>query len=563
MILNQSPELAEGRYPVRLGAGPDRLDSWKEIASYLRREVRTVQLWEKKEGLPVHRHYHNHLGTVFAFRSEIEQWGLRQSEKRAAGATADSARVETATLHIEVHAGDLAGAGQDRALDDELLRETRAALERLEYPKVSTSGSPGQDGAEGSGEHAYGLKVRIRSEQAGMVVESSLYSRSSESCLWMRTFRFCGQARADTAAVVAGQIVQCLWLKVLSLVRASAGGKEVPSSRNAYLKGRYFLGRRTEESLRKAVVWFRSAMQEDPSFALPYSGLADALTLLCFYEMETPVKAMPEARQAAVRATELDPNLAEAHASLADIHLHFDRDWDAAEREYRRAIQCNPAYTLAYHWYANLLAARGQHGAAQLAMSYALELEPASLITQVWAGVTAYLGRRYEEAHSHFQSAMELDPQFIWTHMYLAQVLVQQGRTDAAVREYERTIQLTRGSSCARAMLAHASAAAGDANAARRQLKTVLAASRGCVPAYDIAAAYVALGEEKRAVYWLRRACSARSMKLFMLAQDPRFDPLRSRPAFEKMMRDLGLGGHAEVFARAAEPELALSELSA
>jgi len=107
---------------------------------------------------------------------------------------------------------------------------------------------------------------------------------------------------------------------------------------------------------------------------------------------------MPSARRAALKAIELDPNLAEAHASLADILLHFDRDWQAADHEYRRSIQCNPGYALGYHWYANLLAAKGQHEAAHIAIMHALKIDPVSIITLVWAGVTSHLAHRFDEA---------------------------------------------------------------------------------------------------------------------------------------------------------------------
>ena len=121
----------------------------------------------------------------------------------------------------------------------------------------------------------------------------------------------------------------------------------------------------------------------------------------------------------------LIPTWLKPHASLADVFLHFDRDWQAADREYRRSIECNPDYALGYHWYANLLTAKGQHEAAHIAIMHALDIDPVSIITLVWAGVTSHLAHRFEEAVKHYQSALELDPHFIWAHMYLAQALEQ------------------------------------------------------------------------------------------------------------------------------------------
>lgn len=403
-------------------ANSDRLDSWKEIASYLRREVRTVQLWEKKEGLPVHRHFHKRLGSVYAYRSEIDIWQRRVS------------RTE-----------------------------------------------PSQE-------------------------------------------------------------IPANWPDVLPLRNNPAAYQRASVAREAYLKGRYFWNQRNEKGLRKAIVCFESAMREEPGFALPYSGLADSLTLLSFYEIASAAEVMPAARRAAQKAIELDPNSAEAHASLADVFLHFDRDWQAADREYRRAIACNPDYALGYHWYANLLAARGQHEAAHTAIMHALEINPVSIITLVWAGVTSYLARHFDEAIRHYQSALELDPQFIWAHMYMAQALEQTGDFKLALQEFDTAARLAEGNKSVKAMMAHAHAVSGDHDCAREILQELRRTdSQQGMPSYDIAATYAALGESHRMVEWLNRACRERNMKLFTLTQDPRFDPLRQHSGFRRIVEQVGL----------------------
>jgi tetratricopeptide (TPR) repeat protein len=414
MSKDYSPSSSSFRFSDRLPADPDRLDSWKEIASYMRREVRTVQLWEKKEGFPVHRHFHKRLGSVFALRSEIESW--------------------------------------------------KRQVSRFSPPPARPRAS---------------------------------YHKSQ-------------------------------------------------SSRDAYLKGRYFWNQRSEQSLRKAIQCFELAIREEPRCALPYSGLADSLTLLSFYEIAPSSEVMPAARRAAQRAVELDPNLAEAHASLADVFLHFDRDWQAADHEFRRSIQCNPEYALGYHWYANLLAAHGQHEAAHMAVMHALEINPVSIITLVWAGVTSYLARQFEESISHYQSALELEPDFSWAHMYLAQALEQKGSFKEALREFEITLQLAGRNDCVKAMKAHTYAVAGDTASARgilEDLKSTLA--NQWMPSYDIAATYAALGEPLQGIVWLKRACADRSMKLFTLTQDPRFDPLRRRSDFKEIVARVGLNRYS------------------
>jgi tetratricopeptide (TPR) repeat protein len=275
---------------------------------------------------------------------------------------------------------------------------------------------------------------------------------------------------------------------------------------------------------------------------LPYSGLADSLTLLSFYEIVSPSEAMPVARRAALKALELDSELAEAHVSLADVLLHFDRDWQGADREYRRAIQCNPDYALGYHWYSNLLAAKGQHQAAHLAVMNALELDPVSVITLVWAGVTSYLARQFDDAILHYKNALELEPDFVWAHMYMAQALEQKGKFGEAWREFETAIRLADGNRCVKAMKAHSYALAGDKNSARGILRELRGKpGSDCTPSYDIAATYAALADPDRMISWLERACQERNMKLFTLPQDPRFDPYRRRTEFQEVVARIGL----------------------
>ena len=541
------------------------MDSWKEIANYLRREVRTVQHWEKREGLPVHRHFHKQLGSVFAFREEIEGW-KRQVSRISSPDPESVARLglsKGARDRVTIYVPPLKNInphGERQYLCNAIVAKTMTALEQLhsgqldivraEFPMQP--GLPSKTSGKATIDEAtidepaidYVLQWSLQDGGDGVRVNVALRFPDADVVAWSHTYRCRPNDLSEMPAYIADQIVQCLWLKIFacSTPRPAASHGEKPGARQAYLKGRYFWNQRNEEGLRKAIHCFESAISEDPEFALAYSGLADSLTLLSFYEIVSPFEAMPSARRAALKALELDPNLAEGHASLADILLHFDRDWAAADREYRRSIQCNPGYALGYHWYANLLAAKGQHEAAHIAIMRALEINPVSIITLVWAGVTSHMAHRFDEAIKHYQSALELDPHFIWAHMYMAQALEQKGDFLDALREFETTIQLAGGSNCVQAMKAHAHAVAGDKSSAReilRELKSGPASER--MPSYDIAATYAALGDSIQAVSWLNRACDERNMKLFTLTQDPRFDPLRHHSEFRGIVEQVGL----------------------
>jgi tetratricopeptide (TPR) repeat protein len=537
-----------------LWAGTDHLDSWKEIASYLRREIRTVQLWEKNEGLPIHRHFHKRLGSVYALRSELERWKCQVSRKRVSQESEPGDLSKGGENRITICVPPLTSIiAHSRRLCNSIVDKTIATLEQLNPGQLrivtsQPSTPPEQvDPARILGRETvdYVLKWSIEDDDGyGLRVDASLAATNTNAVAWSHTYRCQPNDFGEVPGCVAEQIAQCLWLKVCSSpkVRPVAARREKTGAREAYLRGRYFWNQRNEEGLRKAIHCFESAIQKDPQFALSYSGLADSLTLLSFYEIASPAEAMPSARRAALKAIELDPNLAEAHTSLADVFLHFDRDWQAADREYRRSIECNPGYALGYHWYANLLTARGQHEAAQIAIMHALEIDPVSIITLVWAGVTSHLAHQFDEAIKHYQSALELDPHFTWAHMYMAQALEQKGNFKGALREFETTIQLAGGSNCVKAMKAHAHAVAGDKPSAREILNGLKRTrSRKCMPSYDIAATYVALGESSQAVEWLNRACGERNMKLFTLTQDPRFDPLRRQPEFIEIVEHVGL----------------------
>ena len=561
--------LSPERFPARFATGAafgfptDRLDSWKEIANHLGREVRTVQLWEKLEGLPVHRHFHKRLGSVFAFRSEVDAWrysisrpssGPSDPHERLATFAAAAWRRQKRAIIAVLPFESLGGAREQELFNDGIITEIITALGRLSCERLGVISRTSVMPYKGSNKRAEKLGKELnvthilegttQVETERIRINVALVSVKDKTTVWSHSYKGNLQNSFQLQSRVAGQIAQRVCEKLL-LSQESAPALSPPArpaSRDTYFLGRYFLKYRNQESLQKAVHCFESTIQEEPRFALAHAGLADALILLSSYEFVPPSEIMPSARRAALKALELDPYSAEAHTSLADILFHFDRDWIRADQEYQVAIRCDPRYALGYQWYANLLLAKGQHEAARLAIMQALDIDPVSLVTIVWAGVTSHFARRYDEAMSHYRNALQMDPQFVLAHMYMAQTLEQTGHLPEALMEFETTLRLSGGSNCARAMKAHAHAVAGDRSTAVRIVSDLVGRpSQQCMPSYDIAAVYVALGQYGKTIAWLNRACVERNMKLFTLAQDPRFDAVRSLPEFKNLINRVGL----------------------
>ena len=311
MITKFTPKISGIQPSDELWAGTDHLDSWKEIASYLRREIRTVQLWEKNEGLPVHRHFHKQMGSVYALRSELERWKLQVSRKKAGeetepGAASGKAEIRMITIYVPNLASNTA-TSERRHLYDAITAMTIAALEQLNPGHLQIVSSQellpteaGTSTAQSLDHEAtrYRLHWGIEDDSNGLRLDASLLLDDTRVVVWSYSYHGRANEIGDMPGYVAEEIARCLWLKVFSSpVRSPAVARcEDTGARAAYLRGRFFWNQRNEEGLRKAMECFESAIAADPRFALSYSGLADSLTLLSFYEIVSPSEAMPSAR---------------------------------------------------------------------------------------------------------------------------------------------------------------------------------------------------------------------------------------------------------------------------
>lgn len=304
-----------------------------------------------------------------------------------------------------------------------------------------------------------------------------------------------------------------------------------------YLNGRYNWNKSTEEGLRTAIVYFTRAIAVDPQFALAYVGTADAYTALDWYGVLSTRDSNPHAFAAAEEALRIDPELAEAHASLA-LARQYRWDWSGAEESFRRSIAINPRYALARLWYGLHLAFRGRFDEALAEVSQAQALDPVSLTVRAQLGLSLYFARRFDEAIHHCRMILAAAPGHDEALIYLALALVQTGSPDGAMAELRQST--LRSTPDVEAMMGIALAHAGRVAESRAIIDT-LTNSRAYIPHFWIAAARVALADIDAALQSLEAACDDPDDSLAGIGVVPLLDPLRSHPRFEAVLRRMKL----------------------
>jgi len=314
-----------------------------------------------------------------------------------------------------------------------------------------------------------------------------------------------------------------------------------PEAHEAYLKGRYFWNKRTEEALETSLEYFGQAIEKDPDYAAAYAGLADSYLHLAHYSGVPPQEAMAKAEAATLKALEIDPQLAEAHASLGHLRMH-EWDWSASEKEFRRAIELNPNYSIVHYWYAGLLAQLGRHPEAATEFDRALELDPLSLIINERAGASRYMARQYDLAIEQFQRTLAMDPYFVPARQSLGLAYVQKGLYDEAIQELKAAKDLPGAGARGAVFLAYAYAVSGESGRAlgiMNELKRATGPSR--LPSYEVAAVHAALGKKDQAFAWLEKAYRERDSWLVFVKVEPMFDPLHDDPRFFSFLRRMNL----------------------
>jgi TolB-like protein/Flp pilus assembly protein TadD len=306
-----------------------------------------------------------------------------------------------------------------------------------------------------------------------------------------------------------------------------------------YHKGRSLWGKRTGDNIPKAIEFYQQAIARDPNYALAYAGLSSAYILSPFYAGANRLEMSAKAKEAAVKALRLDPNLAEAHAALGKVLFFGEIDLAGAAREYKRAIELKPNDADAHHWFSNdILAALGRFDEAIAEGKRSVELDPLSVVINADLGETFYFAKRYDESVTQLRKTLEIDPTSFYTHYNLGIALQAKGDLPGAIAEYEKAKQLGDNTTVS-TFYAAAKAQAGDKDAARRMLSELDEISRHReVVGYLRALLYLSLNNKDEALRWLEQGVKERDgSNICWINVDPLLDSLHGDPRFEALVQ--------------------------
>ena len=380
-----------------------------------------------------------------------------------------------------------------------------------------------------------GARVRITAQ---------LIEASTDKHLWSQSYE--GELR-DTLTLqntVARAIADQIRINLNPQEQAALNRVTVvnPEAQESYLKGRYFWNKRTADGLSKAIDYFSEAIQRKPDYAQAYAGLADSYALAgdWKYGLLAPREAYPKAKAAANKAIALDGTLGEAHISLAFCLDNFDWDWESAGKEFTRGIELSPGYATGHEWYGWHLAASGRHDQAVAEVEKAASLDPLSPSIGADLAEELLVAHRFDEAVEQSRKTMTLDPFFAPAHYVLGQAFVQKHNYKEAIAELQKAVELSPGSTAFTANLAYAYAVSGMRDEAAKTLNDLKDRSpQSFSDAPEIAMVYVGLGEKDQAMAWLEKGYAEHFSPWVLMR--PCFDPLRSDPGFEDLVRRIGL----------------------
>ncbi len=483
------------------------------------------------------------------------QWMRSREPARrdAARLAAKSGKVMLAVLPFQNLTGD---AGQEY-FSDGLTEEMIAQLGLMDPEHFGVIARTSvmhykstQENAEQIGRELgvqYVLEGSVRRDAERVRITAQLIRAADQTRLWTKEFDREVQSllavQSEIALETADEIQQTLGTKKTGAARAAvAMSLEGYQAYDQYLKGLYFLNKRTVTGFEQAVGCFQEAIRKNPQSAPAYAELANTYTLLSGYSLSPASKYMPKARAAALRALELNDKLAEAHTALALVVQNYDWDWQTAEKEFKRAIELNPNYATAHHWYAEHLGFRGRFEEAFKESDEAKRLDPLSLIIATDRGMLFYYARDYDRAIEQLRGVLEMDPAFPHAHMiefaYAGKGMYAEALAD--IEDSKRTVGSGPWYWSAKARIYGQWGREAQALEALQKLKET--SEKSSLDAAPIAWGLLGMGHREEGLKWLEKAYEQRSNSMTALKVDPTYDIVRKDPRFQDLLRRVGLG---------------------
>jgi len=390
----------------------------------------------------------------------------------------------------------------------------------------------------------YLLEGGVRCLKKEIRINVQLIDALNQVYLWAESYKGTIEDVFEIQENVAAEIVKALHLQLTSDERSGMSKRytENTEAYQWYLRGRFFWNKRSEEGIRNAIKYFERAIEEDPEYALAWSGIADSYTVLGEYGKSPRRALMPKAREAVEKALEYDDSLAEAHCSLGIVLMLDDWDWQASAREFELAIELNPNYATAYQWYSQWFESKGELEECVRYASKAAELDPVSQAIQQDLGLTLYYSRKYGEATEVANRAIELDPNYPAAYRLLSLALQGEGRIEEAIEANAKWGELTGNEVETRISYAQLLGVAGNPEEAGEILSEI-----GDPPPDSgnlfrgLALAFAAIGEKKKALDLLETGLGRKEEALLSIKVDPKFDSVRDEPRFEEIVRTIGL----------------------
>jgi TolB-like protein/Tfp pilus assembly protein PilF len=592
-------DLSTGTLPSKRPA-EDRLDSWKEIASYVKRDLTTVQRWEKREGMPVHRHVHDKRGSVYAFGSELDTWlqgrrlRLEEEEKEllaetpvdaesdhgpsgapharrwlVLGAVGIIALLAVAYLVSRSRAGDatrpkitslavlplnnLSGDPEQEYFADGMTEALITELGKISKPRVISRQSVMQYKGSKKRLQEIARELNVDAVLEGTVERSGdrvrvivrLDQVSPEAQLWSnqynRDIRDLLRLQDEIARAVTDEIQ--VKLKPQERARLASSRPVNPEAQDDYFRALHFRNKYDdkweEQDLLTAIDYFKKAVENDPNNGLAYAAMSDAYIVLGNPSggNYVPKETLPLAKAAATRAVEVDPSLGEAHFALAQTQELFDWNWAETERQYKLALELSPNYAHAHLEYGRFLQALGRNDEAMKQMAYAAELNPMDPRTRWLIAFVTYAARQYDSAISQFDKLNASYPGL--GDFGLGWCYREKKMYPEAVAALQRQlVHSPRRNPLPLATLASAYGLAGRKREAVKLIDKLKQVSRQHYVSNSLfAEAYIGLGEQDEAMAWLERAYEEHDQWMVYIKSYPGWDALHSEPRFQALVR--------------------------